>query len=133
MKNLSLISKIAGFIFPFLKGKAAKTIGSEISEAFNNEGLALWEKIKPIFIKEDKDFVTDLEKQPDDRDIQGMFNYKLKKLLESNNALKANLEAIIKKADDNGDKIKVQGSKNINFGDISNNTGPVRIGDNVQK
>lgn len=133
MENISMVSKLFGFILPFLKSKSSKKIGGEISDAFNNEAIAIWDKIKFIFIKEDKEILEDLEKNPEDLDIQGAFKYKLKKLITENAELKSELEKLISKKEIKPKDISVENSKNVNIGNITTRDGSVQIGDNNQK
>jgi len=64
---LSLANKVIGIVTPFLKNKVFQKIGTDFSEAATNEGLLLWEKIKPIFIEEEeKKVMQQVEQQPND-------------------------------------------------------------------
>jgi len=99
--------------------KAVGKIKEELGEALSNELSALWLKARPLFIKEDPNLVIDIEKNPDDKDAQGGFNYKVKKKLQDKEFMELinpNLEKISKlekKITSNvTNKVKITGDNN---------------------
>lgn len=93
MDILILSKKVISFLLPFLKSKAAKKVNNDISEAFNNEALSMWDTIKPLFIKEE--IIKEIEENPYEKIIQEGFNYNLVKKLKENPIVAKELESQI--------------------------------------
>lgn len=96
MEKISIIKTVLQIVLPFLKSKAAKKVGSDFSEAFNNEALLLWKKVKPLFIYEDKNVAEELEEKPDDEMVQNGFQYQFSKKLDEKPELKLEFEDFLK-------------------------------------
>ena len=103
-----------------LKSKAGEKIGSEISEAVNNEAIALWEKVRPWFIKDDPDLVAAFEEKPEESAPKGALEWKVNGLLEDDETFRSavieSMKAIEKAKEASlgeGDRIKIVGDHNI--------------------
>lgn len=86
-------------VFSFVNGnKAFKNIRAELSEAFSNEVLLLWDKVKGWFIKKDPSIVSILKKyeeDPDNADHKSDVKAELRRLGgEEANTLAQDLEHI---------------------------------------
>lgn len=82
MDTTSLLKQVfAWFIPAFLKNKGATIIANDFSDAITGDILAFWEKLKPIFIKDDEEtaeFVKKVEVDPNDAESLGVLKYRLK-------------------------------------------------------
>ena len=83
---LSAVSYLAGSIS---KSKGGKTAGDEFSEA-------LWNWVRPIFIKDDEP-LEELKAKPDDSNNQTMVALKVEKFLEKNEGEVKTLQDILAK------------------------------------
>lgn len=88
-------------------------------EASNEISTAIWEWVRPIFLKEDEDLVSELEKNPEDQDIQEELKLRLKRKAKNDHDFGSKLANMISQAQSNGEI----GAKTI----VQNNT----YGDNV--
>ncbi|MBK8656757.1 MAG: hypothetical protein IPN20_23235 [Haliscomenobacter sp.] len=109
------VNKVALHLFDFFrKNKGIETIASDFNEAIGNEILLFWKKVKPIFIKEDKELIEKIEENPNDETLQGGLKYQISKKL-SDDVFKKDLENFLKSLE------KVQGETGGDIG-ISANT-----------
>ncbi|MFZ2898649.1 MAG: hypothetical protein WA004_08510 [Saprospiraceae bacterium] len=118
-----------------LKSKAGEKIGSEISEAVNNEAMALWGKVRPWFIKDDPKLVSAFEQKPEEPAPKGTLEWKVNGLLEDDetfrNTVIESMKAIekAKEASQNqGDRIQITGDHNIVVKDIHGSTISINTG-----
>ena len=132
------LTTLATTIFNFVKPVILTQITNDFKEATKNTMLHLWNKIKPIFIIEDKDVeeLKDIKSAPDDIDFENAFISKLKITIKKDNEFRTELESIlldIENSDNEQAKIIIQNSKNVNTGNISNVVGDIIFGDNTKK
>lgn len=126
--DLNVITKkVFELILPFLKSKSIQKVKKDFSEATNNSALEIWEKIKPIFIKED--VTNDLKVNPDDPDLHAEVRSIIKRSIQKDNVMKNELESIIKSIEDSTKGIYIKDSKNILLGNVTDLKGNITIGD----
>ncbi len=93
---LTLAKQVLQVVTPILKNKVFQQIGNDFSEALTNEGLALWQKIKPVFIQEDeKKALLQLEEKPADSQAQEEFQFFLVNKLRQEPSLKQEIETLL--------------------------------------
>jgi hypothetical protein len=117
------LSILMGYILNGIrKSKVTEAVTTDFKDALNNDLIALWKKIKPIFIVEDKRLVDKIEKNPDDEVAQAGLKYKLAEKLEETEFHSMVTEMVdkIKKLEAEGkpkvvknNKIDNKGSNNI--------------------
>ena len=117
-------------LYSVFTSKSGKIIRGEIADATNNTAIEVWEKIKPIFIEEDKKLLDEIKNNPEDVDYQEEFKLKIKRILRNNADLKNQIEEILKKSDQSMiQKYIIKDSKNVVTGGIKNISGNIDIGD----
>ena len=73
-------TKVSDYLFDFFRSnKGIKTILSDFNEAIGNEISFFWEKVKPIFIYEDKELTEKIEDEPENLTLQGGLTYQISK------------------------------------------------------
>ena len=78
-----------------LKGLAATKAGKKATEDMS---AALWQWIEPLLLKDDESIVKDLEKSPEDEDLQAELLLKLKRKAKNDDAFAALLKDKLKAA-----------------------------------
>lgn len=95
MDSKQLIRAIAELIFPIVKLASVKKIGTDLREAADTSILALWDRVKPLFIEE----IEELREEPEDTDVQedvkGKVRSKLRNAAKINPKLKQELEQLL--------------------------------------
>jgi len=87
----TLAATAIGYVIGGIKSsKGLKQATDEISVGF-------WEWIKPIFLKEDKDMIEELETEPDNKDLQIELQNKIKRFVNKDPEFAKQLEDWIKK------------------------------------
>lgn len=123
---MNLLSKTFTYIISALtQNKVMTKVKGEFSEALNNELLALWNKVKPIFIKEDPLLVDNIEKDPENEIAQGGLKYQLSKHINDQDFISLiapqleRIESELKKEkkEIKINKVNVSGTENITIVD----------------
>jgi len=129
------IQQATKLIFAGLKNnKAGKIIVKDLSEAFNNEILAFWEKLKPWFIKDDPDLVTNLEGDPESPKLQAVAEYKMEGMAKKEEEVKSFIQDFLKRVEEetkkpeNSGALTIIGDHNITQKDITNSTITINLG-----
>lgn len=79
---MDFLSVLIGYVLNGIKkNKATKKITSDIMDPISDRTIALWEKIKPEFIKSNKDLAERIEANPDDQKNQLDLKHKLQEKL----------------------------------------------------
>lgn len=99
-----IIETLIGTTVGYLASSIKKSKGSE--HAVDEMSTAIWEWIRPLFLKEEKEdeALIDLKSNPDDQDNQDAVAIKIKKYLKKNPDAQTGLEAIIKDLQDKGEE-----------------------------
>lgn len=136
----ALASTIYGFIKPVITSEVGKEITDDFKDATKGTMRELWQKIKPLFIIDDKESeeLQDLKKDPQNPINEDLFLAKLRAKLSKHENLRKDVATIIdelSKSDDPAVGIIIQNSKlkGVNFGNISGVQGSVHFGDNYSK
>lgn len=126
MDTKALTKQIVNTLFPLLKLDSLQQIGQEFKQATDGTILEIWEKVKPIFIEE-----IDAEEEIDA--AKGAVGASLRKKLEQDTNLKAELEALLKVAETKGTttvhQVTIKDSKNVVQGSTISVGGDFRLGD----
>lgn len=124
---MDFLSVLMGYVLNGIKkSKVTETVTSDFKDAINNDLVLLWNKIKPIFIVEDKKLVDKIENNPEDEVAQAGLKYKLSEKLEDSQfkeMVSELIEKIQKLESENKskvmkeNKVTVKGSHNITITD----------------
>lgn len=97
----------------FRKNKGIDTIIKDFNEALGNDISLFWKKVKPIFIRVNKDLTEKIEENPNDAVLQGGFLYQISKNAEDPEFSKE-VDELIKKLNEANQRPN-QGTTNIGF------------------
>ena len=124
---MDVLSVLMGYVLNGIKkSKVTDTVTTDLKDALNNDLIALWKKIKPIFIVEDKKLVDKIENNPDDEVAQAGLKYRLSEKLEDSefkSMVNDLIEKIQKLENENKpkvlkkNKVTVKGNHNITITD----------------
>ncbi|MCG8332313.1 MAG: hypothetical protein MI974_31795 [Chitinophagales bacterium] len=93
----SLAVAAIGYIISSVKSsKGGKAASDEMSNA-------IWNWIKPIFIKEDKELINQFEKNPEDKDMQTEMKLRIKRKAKNDSEFASQLSTLIERAQDAGE------------------------------
>ena len=130
MDAKTLAKEIVSTVFPLLKLDSVQQIGKEFKHAADGSILEIWEKVKPWFIEE-------IEAGDSPEETRGAIGSALRKELNKDEALKQQLESLLKKAAEKGatgsSKVVIKDSKNVVQGSTINVGGDFRVGDEVKQ
>lgn len=115
--DIALLVKILAPCLPFLMNvgnKAVEGASQKIGEDVWNKGKAIWGKLNPqVEAKQTAlEAATDLANHPEDEDLQAALRVQLKKILESDTALAAEITKILQTTSPTqptGDNIQISG------------------------
>ncbi|MBU6340454.1 MAG: 5'-methylthioadenosine/S-adenosylhomocysteine nucleosidase [Bacteroidetes bacterium] len=126
MDTRALSKAIYEMVLPF--EESIREIKHDFSDTANAPVKALWAVVKPLLKSE----IDTLMLEPNDPDAQADVRNQLKKLMDSDAALKAQLEQLLKSAKDSGANAAVNIINSKNVVNSSNITvgGDFRLGDN---
>ena len=101
--------------------EGAKKVGEQSAAAAGKIWQRLWPKVSEKAAA--KEAAEDVAANPEDADSLGALRNQLKKILESDTALAAEVEALVKEAEHNGQgtRIQVQGDDNQVIGSVGGN------------
>ena len=120
---MDVLSSLMNYVVTGIKkSKVIKSVKTDFNDAISNDLIALWKKIKPIFIVEDNKLVEKIENNPDDEVAQAGLKYKLSEKLEDTQfkTMVSELIENIKKLETENKPKMVKKNKIANKGD--NNT-----------
>lgn len=115
-----LVPAIISALIPYLAKGGEKLVEKTVEEGFENRGK-IWQMVKGLFI-EDELTLLNLEKNPENPEIQAEFRGELKHLLKANPDVILQLEELIKKlpaAQVKQNKINQTGNDNIAVQDVT--------------
>lgn len=108
-----------------LSDKAAEKAAEKVGEDGWGKAKAIWAKLHPrVEAKEAaKEAVVDLAANPEDEDLQTALRVQLKKILDSDPTLAAEVTQLLKEATDTGAsgtniQVSVSGTGNVGFGSL---------------
>ncbi len=97
MELPELVSNGMALFTMLFKNKVAGKIIEDFSEATQNELIALWEKMKPIFIEQVGDDTTTFEKDPENKEVKEAIASELRKIMKKDAELNTELSNILTK------------------------------------
>lgn len=112
----TLIGSAVGYLVSSIKKSKGGT------QATDEMSTAIWDWIRPLFLKEEKEdeALTDLKADPDDPDNQDAVAIAIKKHLKKNSDAQIGLEAIIKQLRDKGEEPAPVNIKQTHYGSGDN-------------
>lgn len=116
--NINLLVKVLAPCLPFLMNignKVTEKATKEISENIWNKAKAIWTKLQPKVEEKEaaKEASIDLANNPNDEDYQAALRVQLKKILESNPELAAEVKQILEEKS-SGDADITNVTQNVN-------------------
>ncbi|MCB9353551.1 MAG: 5'-methylthioadenosine/S-adenosylhomocysteine nucleosidase [Lewinellaceae bacterium] len=127
------VKSIAKELYSLFFPAAFQEVGKDFTDAINGDIRAIWEKVKPFFIKDDA--FEALRQDPEDSAAQGVLEMKLRRVLEQDADLLKSVVDLVYAAKQTqhsgGAGMETLDSKNVVQGGVINMDGDFRIGDDV--